>query len=167
MELHMDSHHWERRLPDWPVAAASGFVAGAVLMVLELLWASAVSNAGPWATPHMIAGIVMGPGVLQSAEFSLPVVIAALVTHYVLGIAFGMILAAIIAPFHLDSSAGMVLLSGAIFGLVLYLFDFYVMEQIFPWFASMRGWATVVAHLIFGMVAAAMYWKMERRELER
>ncbi|MGB7478768.1 MAG: hypothetical protein WA924_00420 [Burkholderiaceae bacterium] len=166
MDLHIASHRWERRLPDWPAAATSGFLAGAVLMVLELLWMAA-SSAGPWATSHMIAGIVMGPEVLQSTAFSVPVVIAALVTHYILGIAFGMILAAIIAPFHLDSSAGMVLLSGAIFGLVLYLFNFYGMERAFPWFAAMRGWSTLVAHLIFGMVAAAIYWKMERPEVER
>ena len=167
MELHMHSHHWERRLPDWPVAAASGFVAGAVLMVLELLWAAAMTGAGPWATPHMIAGIVMGPGVLQSAEFSWSVVVAALVTHYALGIVMGMILAAIIAPFHLDSSARMILLTGAVFGVIVYLFNFYGMERIFPWFAELRGWPTLVAHLIFGMTAAAMYWKLERRELER
>lgn len=159
----MDTHHWERRLPDWPMAALSGFVAGAVLMVLELLWATAVSGVDPWNTPHMVAALIMGPGVLQSGGFSLSVAIAALVTHYVLGIAFGMVLAGIIAPFHLDSSAGMVFLSGAIFGLVLYLFNFYGMERIFPWFADMRGWATLVGHLIFGMVAASVYWKLERR----
>jgi len=84
----------------------------------------------------------------------------------VLGIVMGMILAAIIAPFHLDSSAGMILLTGAVFGVIVYLFNFYGMEQIFPWFAELRGWPTLVAHLIFGMTAAAMYWKLERRELE-
>lgn len=159
----MDIHHWERRLPDWPMAALAGFVAGAVLMVLELLWATAISGADPWSTPRMVAALIMGPGVLQSTGFSLSVAAAALVTHYVLGIAFGVVLASIMAPFHLDSSAGMVLLSGAIFGLVLYLFNFYGMERIFPWFADMRGWATLVAHLVFGMVAASVYWKLERR----
>jgi len=161
MELHIASHHWERRLPDWPAAATSGFLAGAVLMVLELLW-TAASAAGPWATPHLIAGIVMGPEVLQSTTFSLPVVVAALVTHYLLGIAFGMILAAIVAPFHLDSSGGMAVLSGALFGLALYLFNFYGIERVFPWFADMRGWSTLAAHLLFGIVAAASYRKMSR-----
>jgi hypothetical protein len=37
MELHLGSHHREARTPDWPVAAATGFVGGATLMVLELL----------------------------------------------------------------------------------------------------------------------------------
>jgi len=166
MELHIASHHREHRLPDWPAAAISGFLAGAVLMVLELLWMTA-SNAGPWAVPHRIAGIVMGPEVLQSSAFSLPVVVAALVTHYLLGIAFGMILAAIVAPFHLDSSTGIAILSGAVFGLVLYLFNFYGIERAFPWFADMRGWSTLAAHLAFGIVAAASYRKMARPQNRR
>lgn len=165
MELHMDSHHWDRRLPDWPMAAASGFVAGAVVMILEMLWSTVVTGAGPWTTPHMVAALVLGPTVLPTTGFSISVLAAALVTHYALGIVFGMILAAIIAPFHLDSSTGMALLSGAVFGLVLYLFNFYGMERVFPWFADMRGWAALVAHLIFGMTAAATYWKLERRDL--
>jgi hypothetical protein len=167
MELHLHSHHWERRLPDWAMAAASGFLAGAVLMVLELLWATAVSGTGTWTIPHMVAALVMGPSVLESNGFDLSVVTSALVTHYALGILFGMILAAIIAPFHLDSSAPTVLVTGALFGLVIYLFNFYGMERIFPWFATLRGWEALTAHIVFGMVTAVIYWKLKRPELER
>lgn len=166
MEIHMHAHHWQHRVPDWPMAAASGFVAGAVLMVLELLWSTGFGAAGPWNTAHQVAALIMGPGVLQSTGFSWPVVLAALVTHYVLGIALGIILAAISAPFRLDSSAGMTLLTGAVFGLLVYLFNFYGMERVFPWFAELRGWATLVAHLIFGMVLATTYWKLERPEAQ-
>ena len=167
MEHHMHSHHWEARVPDWTVAAISGFVAGAVVMVLELLWASLAVGISPWGITHKVAAIAMGSGSLQSAEFSLGVVATALGTHYVLGIVFGVILAAIIAPFHFDSSAGMVLTVGALFGLALYLLNFYGMVRLFPWFADMRGWATLATHLIFGMVAAFMYFKMERPQASR
>lgn len=163
MELHMHSHRWEHRVPAWPAAAVSGFVAGAVLMVLELIWSVLVIGADPWGITHKIAAIVMGPAALQSADFSVGVVTVALATHYVLGIAFGVILAAIIAPFHFDSSPGMVLLTGAVFGLVLYLLNFYGMVRFFSWFADMRGWTTLATHLIFGMTAAIMYWKLEGR----
>jgi hypothetical protein len=167
MELRMHSHHLEARAPDWLAAAVSGFAAGAVLMVLELLWSTMGMDVSPWATSHRIAAIVMGPDVLQSTDFSFSVVAVALATHYVLGIVFGMVLSAIIAPFHFDSSAGMGLLAGAVFGLAIYLLNFYGMVRFFPWFADMRGWATLAAHLIFGMVAAVMYWKLERRGLDR
>lgn len=162
MELHMHSHHLENRLPDWPAAAVSGFAAGAVMMVLELLWSSIFQDTSPWATSHMIAAIVMGPDALQSTTFNIGVVAVALGTHYVLGIVLALILAAIIAPFHFDSSVGMVLLTGAVFGLAVYLFNFYGMVRFFSWFADMRGWATLAAHLVFGMSAAIIYWKLER-----
>ncbi len=164
MELHMHSHRWEQRMPDWTVAAVSGFAAGAVLMVLELLWSALITRGNPWETSYMVAAIVMGRDVLQGTDFSLPIVAVALVTHYVLGIVLGLVLAAIIVPFRFDSSVAMVLLSGAVFGAVIYLLNFYGMVQLFPWFAELRGGITLAAHVIFGMVAGAMYWKLEQTE---
>ena len=164
MELHMQSHRWAPQVPNWPAAAVAGFTAGAVMMVLELLWAALVVGASPWTISHMLAAIVMGPDVLQSTDFSFNIVALALATHYVLGIVFGIILSAIIASFHFDSSASMVLLIGAAFGLVLYLFNFYGMVRFFPWFADLRGWPTLATHLAFGMTAALMYWKLEPRD---
>jgi len=164
MELHMHSHRWEQRMPDWTVAAVSGFAAGAVLMVLELLWSTIIQGASPWVMSHMIAAIVLGQDALQSTDFSLEVVGVALATHYVLGIGLGLILAAIIVPFRFDSSIGMVLLTGAVFGVLIYLFNFYGMVRFFTWFAELRGWTTMLGHVIFGMVAAAMYWKLEQVE---
>lgn len=162
MELHMRSHHWEARQPDWPAAAVAGFIAGAFLMMLELLWLAAI-DVSPWSITYKIAGIVMKGLPLDSMELNIIVVAVALATHYVLGIVFGMILAAIIAPFHFDSSIGMVLTVGAVFGLLLYAFNFYGMVYFFSWFAAMRDITTLVAHLIFGMAAAFSYWKLERR----
>lgn len=161
MELHMHSHRWDARAPDWKAAAAAGFVAGAILMVLELLWTTNLMGATPWTIPHKVAAILMGPQALQSYEFSASVVGVALFTHYVLGIVFGMILAAVMAPFHFDSSPSMAVAVGAIFGLFLYLLNFYGMARLFPWFMDMRGWPNLIAHLIFGMSAAFMYWKLE------
>lgn len=164
MELHMHTHRWEQRSPDWTVAAVAGFAAGAVLMVLELLWSTLIMDTSPWQISHMVAALVMGPDALQSADFNLMIVATALVTHYLLGIIFALILAALIVPFHFDSSLGMSLLTGAVFGLAMYLFNFYGMVRFFPWFIEMRGWATLLAHAIFGMTVAAMYWKLEQVE---
>ena len=162
MELRMRSHRMEARRPDWTAAAVAGFVAGAILMVVELFWSTAFLDGNPWATSHKIAAMVLGRDALQATGFSVSVVAMALVTHYVLGILFGVVLSIILAAFHFDSSSGMVLLAGAVFGAVLYLFNFYVMVNLFSWFADMRGWATFFAHLIFGMAAAIMYMKLER-----
>jgi hypothetical protein len=147
-------------------AAVAGFVAGAILMVLELIWSVAVSHISPWETSRMIAALLMGPDVLHSSEFDLGVVAMALITHYVLGVFFALILAIIIAPFHFDSSPGMALAVGAVFGLVLYWFNFYGVARFFNWFAEMRGWTSIAAHLVFGMVAAFAYMKLERPQTE-
>lgn len=167
MELHLHSHHLEHRRPDWVAAAASGFVAGAILMVLELFWSAIVQDSNPWVTSHKIAAIVLGTDVLRSADFSVGIVGVALIIHYALGIAFGLVLASIIAPFRFDSSIGMALLVGAVFGLLLYLINFYVLTSVFSWFADMRGWATLIANLLFGMALAVMYMKLERPEIAR
>jgi hypothetical protein len=131
-------------------------------MVLELIWSILPPGTSPWLVSHKIAAIVLGPDTLQSSDFSIGVVALALATHYVLGIAFGIVLAAIIAPFHFDSSTGMLVLVGAVFGALIYLFDFYGMAHAFNWFVDMRGWETFVAHLVFGITAALMYWQLER-----
>lgn len=166
MELQAHTHHWVRRTPDWRAAAVAGFAAGAILMVLELFWSVWGAGGSPWEIPHMIAAIVMGPEGLASPGFDLGVVALALVTHYVLGIVFGLALGAVMAPFRLDSSAGMALTIGGAFGLLLYLLNFFLLAVWFPWFAEIRGAATLIAHLIFGMSASFLYWKLERDDAE-
>lgn len=164
MELGHPSVQWQqRRSPDWIVAIVSGFAAGAVLMVLDLLWSSLVTG-GPWRTSNMIAPIFLGTDVMQTAglSFSFEVVAIALTVHYALGIVFAMILAAIMTPLNLDTAPTKALATGAAFGLVLYLVNFYGMVAFFPWLAELRGWATLAAHLVFGGVAALLYWKLER-----
>lgn len=162
MELHVGSHHWEARRPDWTVAAVAGFVGGATLMVLELLW-SVTGGTNPWIVANKIAGIFLGSGVAQSTEFSISVIAVALLTHYVLGIVFGCILAAILAVLHLEDSLGMALATGAAFGTLLYLFSFYLMTSFYPWFAEARNLETFIGHLIFGMVVGFTYCKMKRQ----
>jgi hypothetical protein len=51
------------------------------------------------------------------------------------------------------------------FGLALYLVNFYLLADFFPWFIDMRGGVTLLAHLIFGMLAAGVYWKLEKNSM--
>jgi ribose/xylose/arabinose/galactoside ABC-type transport system permease subunit len=166
MDLHMSSTA-SRRLPDWPAAAVAGLAAGAVLMVLELFWATLVAGDSPWVASHMIAAMVMGPDALQTSHFSLYIVAVALVAHYLLGALFGLLLAAIIVRLQLASNVGALALAGAVFGGALYLLNFYGMVQFFPWFASWRGAATLATHLLFGITAALLYWKLDRHGTDR
>lgn len=163
MDLHMQSHRWEARLPDWAAAAVAGFGAGGILMVCELVWSVLILGSDPWGTLRMIAAMVMGSQVLAVGGYSLAVVVAGLAVHFVLGISFAIAMAMLFAPLRLDSSVRMALAAGALFGAVLYLFNFYVMDGAYPWFSQLRGWSTAVGHVIFGMTAAFAYLKLERR----
>jgi len=167
MELHLQSHHWQARWPDWAAAAVAGFGAGGVLMLLELSWSSLTGAADPWLATHVIAALVMSWDVLQTSGYSLGVTVAALLVHYVLGVVFGIMLAAIMAPFRLDSSTPMALAAGAAFGLLLYVLNFYGMAGVYTWFVALRGWPTAIAHVIFGMAAAFIYLKLERPDRPR
>lgn len=161
MDLNLRSYP-EQHLPDWPAAATAGFASGAVLMVLEMFWSALVSASSPWLASHMVAAIVLGPQTLQSPDFNLDVVAVALAAHYFLGIVFGLLLAAIMAPLRLDSSVALTCLAGVVFGAALYLVNFYAMTRFFPWFIDWRGNAALLAHLIFGVTAALLYSEMNR-----
>lgn len=164
MELHMQSHSFTRRMPDGRAAAVAGFAAGAVFLALELLMALMITGSA-WGPPRMIAAIILGREVLPPpASFSLYVLLVALGVHFMLSTIFGLIAGLLIAPFHFDSSVGMASVAGAVFGLAVYLINFYGMTQFFPWFAEARNWMSVLAHLVFGVVAADTYLKLERKE---
>ena len=153
----------ERRPVDWPAAAVAGFGAGAILMVLDLVWSLAVTGEGPWVAPRMIAAIVMGPEVLASSGFDLGIVVLALLLHYAFGIVGGLVIAAVSAALGLDSRLDLAVLTGAAFGLVLYIVNFHVMVSVYPWFAEIRGWVALLINLVFGIATTMLYWKLERR----
>lgn len=161
--------NWHWRAMDWAAAAVSGFAAGAVLMVLDLLWSAIFSPDGLWRTSHMIAPIFSGAtDSLPTADyhFSVGVVAIALLTHYVLGVVFGLVLAAILVQLRFDTEPLKALLTGACLGLLLYVVNFQLLTAFFPWLAGLRGMATLAAHLVFGGVAGALYWRLKRTASE-
>lgn len=169
MDAFLGLRRWHWRAVDWVAAAVSGLAAGAVLMVLDLIWSAIFNPDGPWRTSHMISPIFSGAtDSLQAADFrfSVSVVFIALLTHYVLGIVFGLVLAAILAQLRLDTEPLQALVTGAFLGLLLYLLNFEVLTAFFPWLAGLRGTATLAAHLVFGCVAAVLYWRLKRTATE-
>ena len=98
-----------------------------------------------------------------SGDFSAAVVAVALATHYAAGVVFGIAAAVIGAGFHYDTRPAVMAAMGAAFGAALYVFSFHFATLAFPWLVELRGWPTVVAHLIFGITGALMYWQLARR----
>jgi hypothetical protein len=85
--------------------------------------------------------------------------------HFGLATLFALIMSLIIASFSLDSSLTVASLAGVVFGIGIYLVNFYGMTWFFPWFADARYWANALAHILFGVMAANAYMRSERKEM--
>jgi len=169
MDALLGPQSWRRHSTDWIAAAVSGFAAGAVLMVLDLIWSAIFNPGGPWRTSHMIAPIFLGVDALRSTGygFHAGVVAVALATHYGIGILFGLGLGWILARFDLDTSLLHATAAGAVLGIVLYLVNFhFVAVSFLPWLADLVGGPTLAAHVVFGGVAGLLYWRLNRTSTE-
>jgi hypothetical protein len=144
----------------YKAAIWAGLVAGAVFMVLEMIMVPMFGGGSPWGPPRMIAAIVMGPDVLPPpATFDLTILMVAMAVHFVLSIVLAVVLAWIVR----GRPMGTALIIGGVFGLAVYLFNFYGMTVVFPWFAMARNWISIFAHVVFGLAAAWSYLAFSRK----
>jgi hypothetical protein len=51
-------------------------------------------------------------------------------------------------------------------GIALYLLNFEALVGFFPWMADLRGVDTLAAHVVFGIVAGLLYWRLKRTAAE-
>jgi hypothetical protein len=146
----------------WRSAALAGIAAGVVATVAQIaLWwaASEPLPAILFRDARLTAAIVMGRQVLPPpATFDWSIMLVATLVHFALSIAYGLTLSLLISRLSTPRS----LLAGAAFGLFLYAINMYGFTFVFPWFAAARDWITATTHVVFGMVAAAVYktWPM-------
>jgi hypothetical protein len=134
----------------------AGIVAGIVFVMMEMALIATVGNGMVWGPPRMMAAIVMGEGVLPPPPtFDFGIVMAGMMVHFVLSVILALILGWVIAKWRLGMAMAIVV--GLVFGLIIYLVDFYLMTGLFPWFANARNMITLVSHLVFGGVLGAVY----------
>lgn len=140
--------------PNWTAAIWAGVIAGAVFMMLEMIMVPLFLGMSGWGPPRMIAAIVMGQGVLPPpATFDFGILMAAMIVHFVLSIGYAVALAFVVQRW----GTGKAIMAGAVFGLLLYLVNFYGFTAIFPWFAMARNWVSIFSHIMFGAIAAWAY----------
>lgn len=146
---------------DWQSAVWAGVIAGAVFMMMEMVLVWMVMGMSPWAPPRMMAAMVLGKQVLPPpADFSFVVMTVAMMIHIPLSIVYGLILASAVHRLQM----GAAVLAGMVFGVMLYLVNFYLVATLlFPWFTEARNWISVVSHVVFGVVLAGVYVAMRRR----
>lgn len=153
-----DTGHGVHGHIDWKSGVWAGLIAGAVFLVLEMFMVWAFMGESPWAPPRMIAAMVLGKDVLPPegapATFSFGIVTTAMLIHFALAIVYGLIGAALLNRF----GYGGALAFGALFGLALYVINFYPIASVaFPWFAMARNWISIFAHIMFGAILGVAY----------
>ena len=140
-----------RTFSPWKVVTGSGIIAGLVFLGVEMILAAITSPNGMFGPLKMIASIVMGESILdRGIEQGTVVVLIATFVHIMLSVTYTGILFAVVQSMKKPA----VMLSGAVFGLVLYLVNFYAFTELFFWFASERNWMSLVSHLVFGLTAS-------------
>jgi hypothetical protein len=125
----------------------AGLTGGAVFLVIQLVLLPATLHVPVDWMLRLIASLLAGPVTLTSAPGKTGAVLApALAMHTALSLLFAYVLCKIgdALPFW------RAIVVGAAFGLGLYMFNFYVMTLVLPWFITVRGGATVLAHVLFG-----------------
>ena len=141
-------------------AIKAGLIAGAVFMMLEMIMVPVFMGGSPWAPPRMIAAIIFGKSVLpmpdQPVTFDFGVIMAAMVLHFMLSIVYAIIIGWLCRKLSMGAS----ILIGAVFGLAIYVINFYGFTALFPWFAMARNWVSIFAHIMFGIIAALSFKKM-------
>ncbi|OXI65016.1 sodium:proline symporter [Burkholderia sp. AU28863] len=141
--------------------AAFGAAVGSTVVEL-LLWAIAGDDAvqNLFRDARLTAAIVMGRSVLGASGGFDPLVMGvATLVHAMLSLAYAAVLARLVHGLSCVAA----LFAGGAFGLLLYGVNLYGFTAIFPWFIPVRGAITLIAHLIFGITAAAVYY-VARRE---
>jgi hypothetical protein len=132
-----------------------GLIAGIVLAIFEMVIAALLMGTSAFFLPlRMAATIVLGQSALDPAYPLVSAALVGVVVHLVLSIIFGTIFGEIVTAVPALHRPGMTLLVAAsIFGLALWLVNFYVLAPIFGW-----NWFPTQAEPVVQFVAHTFFY---------
>jgi hypothetical protein len=144
---------------DWRAAVIAGVLAGALTMLLWVILWVLVTGGSMWTPFHHTAAILLGESVLTPSQTLDPrIVLTGAVVHLFLSVFYAIILAFIIHRWGLAVG----IIGGLLFGLALYIINYYTFTSLYPWFFPLRSWIALVGHLFFGAAAGGLYEALER-----
>ncbi|AKV04185.1 Na+/proline symporter [Labilithrix luteola] len=134
----------------------AGFIAGLIKLGFDTTLAPLIL-LDPWGVMRRQAAIVLGRHVVPlNAPFGLGTGIVALAVHFALSFFYAYLL--ILALRRTSRLAGIAI--ALIFGVAIYLFNFYVLTGIFPWFVDVRGVPQLVSTVVFTVTVSFVYYAM-------
>src|SRR5690606_37457833 len=93
-----------------------------------------------------------------SQDIDFRVVLTGTLIHLTLSVGYAIVLAFIIHRWGLVVG----IIGGALFGLAIYIINYYSFTYLFPWFFPLRSWIALVGHIFFGAAAGGIYEALER-----
>lgn len=148
-----------RLIMDWRAAVIAGLLAGVLTLLLWMILLTVTTGGSIWTPFHHIAAILLGEGVLTpSQDIDFRVVLTGTLIHLTLSVVYAIILAFIIHRWGLVVG----IIGGALFGLAIYIINYYSFTYLFPWFYPLRSWIALVGHIFFGAAAGGIYEALER-----
>ena len=147
-------------MPKTPVdfvatALANGVLAGVLSTAAQLILWLCFSDDLPgilYRDTRMAAAIILGHEVLQGPDMSWWIWGVASALHFGLSILYA---GAIVALTTRSSRSYVRLIIGATSGAAIYAMNMHGFVFLFPWFTASREPITFLAHIVFGIVAAA------------
>jgi len=119
-----------------------------VFLVVELLLLPATKHvAFDWIL-RLLAAFLAGPVTLTAPRsIDAGLIVPAVGIHAAFSLAFGWVFCRMedTLPFW------RAILFSIALGFGIYMFNFHVMTFVFPWWATVRGWVTILAHVLFGV----------------
>jgi uncharacterized membrane protein YagU involved in acid resistance len=153
---HLDTSRWVKQ------GMLGGVIAGLVFAMFEMVMAALMNGAEAFFMPlRMIGAMVLGG---QALDPGYPLATAALVgagVHMVMSGAFGMVFGLIASAMPtLTRSTGALVVAAGVFGLLLWLVDFYVVAPAAGWDWFPNGTNETVqflAHAVFFGAVLGLY----------
>jgi len=147
------------QIMDWRAAVIAGLLAGALALMLRVLLWVLVTGGSFWAPFYQSAAILLGPESLAPVDApQMSVVAAGVLMHMALSLVYALLLAFIIHRWGLVVG----IVGGALFGLAIYIINYYTFTYLFPWFFPLRSWLVLATHIFFGATAGGIYEALER-----
>lgn len=151
-------HHHHFTVPGSHISGKAlvwgGLAAGTLFLVLELLLTRFVLGVNPGVLIRKIAAITQGSAMLPPPESAdLSVTLAAVILHFAMSLLYAFVFAFIAKGRSIRAAT----LIGVVYGLLLYVVNYYGFTTLYPWFAELRHWTAILAHLVFGTVLGAAY----------
>lgn len=146
---------------DWSAAFWAGILSGTVFYLLNIFFVPFILGGNSWVIIRLFASIFFGEAILAPpATFDFASLIVSILTNIVLSIGFTMLIAFVFHKWGLATG----IFGGALFGLGIYIINFYSLSYFYPWFFALSSWPFVVTHILFGAIAGGVYELLEVEE---